>query len=295
MRNGFKAEQHLLKISLWVNTLSVFLDAVVGIHTDSSAVVFDAIYCAIGTISNLLLITFNRKIDGPASDEFQFGYYKLVPALIAMQTLLIIFSCGYAVLTSIRDIFNFHVVKNFMEVALLQSFLGILCFIMYLKFRASAKKYDNDVLSVQAMSWLLNFAESALIASVFFFGHFIKGTQFAGITPYIDPIAMLFLVIMLIREPAISFYQNFLDLLDRSTDITIRSKIKRALRKISRENSPYLRVRSILTRKAGKRVFIVVMCKKTPEISLEQMARLKDRLSAELSGESTDFDILFAV
>jgi predicted Co/Zn/Cd cation transporter (cation efflux family) len=295
MNKRLQSEQFWMYLSLCFNVVCVVAAGIIGVHVDSSVLIFDAIYSTIGALSYLLLLFYNTKIYNPPTKEFQFGYNKLEPLLIVTQTILIVFSCIYALLSSIRDIIHAHLIKSFMEVALLECILGSICIVLWFGCYRGAKRYDSNLLRVQAWVWVMDCIQSVIIGSAFFIAHYLKTTKYYWITPYIDPIATIGLVLTIIRLPIIVFYENLLDLLDKSINPRDLLHVDKALQEMMAHYGTNFQVDSLITRKAGGKIFIIVLCKNTTNISIKDLAQIKDLILAALGTEFYSIDIKFAV
>ena len=273
----------------------MLVTGIVGIHVDSSVLTFDAVYCAVCVLSYMLLAIYNTKIDHVATKEFQYGYHKLEPLLIVTQALLIVFACIYAFMNSLRDIIHTHVIKNCMEVALLEGILGVLCIIICLGCYGGAKRYNSNILKLQAWVWVLDFIQSILIASAFMISRHIQTTKYYWITPYIDPMTTIFVVLTIVRQPMIIFYQSLLDLLDKSISPSTLLDVDNALQAMVLQYGKNFQVDSVITRKAGGQIFIIVMCKKSPNMSLDEVAKIKVSMIAALKNQPFSIDIKLAV
>ena len=295
MRRGCDVELFCLRISTWLNVACLFLNGVVGVRNDSTALVFDAIYCAVSAMTYFLLTIYSKKIDSPADTKFQYGYAKLEPVIIVIQALGIIFSCLFALLMALRDIFHHHLVKSYFEITLLQSFLAIICFIISLMCYYYARKYNNQIILVQAMTWFLDCIQSVLMTLAFFIGIMVEGTKYAWISPYIDPIALCFFVVTVIRSPLILLHSNFMQLLDVSPEEDTADKIENIIYAITKKNMPHLEIERILQRKAGGKIFISVQCNSGCSVSIKEMAKLKKMIDKNLKNESFHVDLQIAV
>ena len=286
-----RIEQFVLVLSIATDFLCAVANGVVGIHNDSTAITFDGLYCLVLSVGSIILLIYSRKIDAPPDRVFQFGYSKIEPTLVVTQTLIITFSCIYGLISTLRDIFNQHVINSFLEVTILQLsiaivslFVGVVCYYY-------GKKLVNKILLAQSMIWFLGSMESAMIAFGFSIGYFIQGTRFDWISPYIDPTIMICLVLTIIREPIRTLYINFMELLDASTDEKTAEKIEGSIRPLVNQQLPNLNIRTILERRSGKRLFIILLYERDSDVSVSQIAELRDIIHEKLGVTFGDVDV----
>ena len=159
----------------------------------------------------------------------------------------------------------------------------------------NGKKYNNRILSVQGLTWLLDCVQSGLIAIGFSIGVFVKGTRYAWISPYIDPVVMICLVFTIIREPMSVLSSTMLELLDVSTDEKMTGKLAKIISPIFNIHTPSLKIDTILKRKAGRKIFIYIMCKEAPDVTVTQLVELKKVLHEKLTENGVEFFLILGV
>ena len=290
-----KTEQFWLFVSIIMGFFCAVADEAVGIHTDSTAITFDGLYCFILTVGSIILLRYSRKIDAPADKIFQFGYGKLEPTLLVAQTLAISFSCIYGLISTFRDIFQQHVIGSFIEITILQISIAIVSLFVGMGCYYSGKKLANKILLAQSMIWFLSGLESFMIAFGFSIGYLVEGTRYDWVSPYIDPVVMICLVLTIIGEPIRIFHTNLMELLDASTDEKKSKKIEDVIRPIINKQLPHLNIKSILVRKSGKMLFVILLYDRASDVSVSQIAELRDLLHENLVVTYGHVDVKIAV
>ena len=297
MKYSNLVEQVLLRISLWSNIVFTIVYLIVGLRNDSTVVIFDALYSLVCVTCAYMLSIFSKRIESPATNRFEFGYYKIEPMLIFAQAVVILFSCFFALFTSIRDVFRDHVAstQNFLEITIIEIIAGIIGLIICMVFFYYGKKFKNAILLSQGTTWFVDCIQSGLIALGFSVGVFIKGTRYEWISPYIDPVLMFSLVLAILNEPLKLMRINALELLDAAMRTRDTKKLEESIRTTVNTMTPTLEIDTILKRKAGRKLFIYVLFKKTPNVSLEQIAELKTLIYKNAKGISTQFLLIMGI
>lgn len=285
----YKIEQFFLKFTMIFDLISAIICALAGIYVDSNAVIFDSIYCFFLVFGSFILVIISRKRLTPPNKNFQYGYDKLEPLMIFIQAGVILISCIYATLTAIRDLFHPYELHNFSLIASLELSLFVICFIMSFICNYYATRYKSHILKLEQLFWWTDSLQSLILGLAFSFGLISKSIHMEWLTPYIDPIALIFLVLSIIREPLFYIRKSLVELLDgvypEKTHADIESTIKEFLEKRR------LEVSDLRFRQAGKKMFIRVMYLPRADINAEKLAKVQQDLNSFL--KTTLFNYIF--
>jgi cation diffusion facilitator family transporter len=285
----YKIEQLCLKISSWVNFLCAISCAIIGIYVNSGAVVFDSFYCFFLSIGSTVLIFMSKKSYAPPSKNFQYGYSKFEPLMVFIQAAIVLVSCIYAGLTAARDLIYPNELSNFFIIILLEFFLLLISISMYLICQSNARRYRSRILKVQAISWWADVLQSLLLFLAFSFGSISDAIHLHWLTPYVDPIALIFLVISVIREPAYFLRKSLIELLDGISPGKTFYKVEALIKEFLFKH--HFKITNFRFRKAGRRLYIRVMLSPRTDINLLELARVQRDLNHEL--ETTLLDYVF--
>lgn len=266
--DDFQKEQKLLKISIALTAIMGIIGILIGAHIDSTAITIDGMYCSIGVFSTYLIFLTSQKMNLHYSKKFQFGYYKLEPLVILSEGILIIGSCAFALTSAVRDVIHLHHVKNFLLPALYQGVVAWACFVMAFLFYRFARPKNNQLLLSQGLVWLIDGLQSVLLSIAFFLGISLKDTAYAFIIPYIDPVLVICLIFIIIREPIKLLKINSEELLDVMSDSQLGNKIDQIVYEYFKKQNLDSLIAKIFKRKAGRAIFIHIIILPEAQISL---------------------------
>lgn len=272
---------------IWLKIVAVFAAVVgftgiyIGGHVDSGAIILDAMYSLICMMASIFLILFCQKIEKPANERYHFGYYKFEPAMVALQAVLIITSCLFALIFSLRDILHPSDLHQYLAfAAFFQLFLaaitGALVFLLWL----ASQKYDSALLKSQVVLWAIDGLESLFLGLAFLVGIWLKKTAYAWFVPYIDPVLVFVLVMMIIREPIKLFKENFADLLDASPRKKIKDQVHVLIESVILQNHLSINLKDIRLRRAGRKLFIYLVCYADDKLSAHNLLALERLIAA---------------
>ncbi|WP_133128481.1 cation transporter [Legionella nagasakiensis] len=288
----YKIEQYLLISSVLLTGIMGIAGIIVGVHINSTAITVDGMYCLIALLSSYLILIASQKINSPFSAKFQFGYFKLEPIVIAFEGIMIITTCLYALSTAARDLIHTHQVKSFFIPAVFQGVVAIGCLIMAFLFFLYAKPKDNRLLLSQGIVWLIDGLQSTFIAVAFSLGILLKNTAWASIIPYIDPILVICLIFIIIREPIKLLKASSEDLLDVAPQSKLSKQIDTLIHQYLKENNLDNQVDRIIKRKAGRAIFVYIMFSPTIHVSAQHLFKIKQDIEKSLS-HKIDYLYLF--
>lgn len=278
--DDFRKEQELIKVSIVLTAVMGIIGIIIGVHIDSTAITIDGMYCSIGIFSTYLIFLTSQKMNLHYSKKFQFGYYKLEPLVIVGEGALIIGSC--ALISAIRDIIHLHHVKNFLLPAFYQGVAACACFLMAFLFYRFARPKNNQLLLSQGLVWFIDGLQSILLSIAFFLGVGLDGTVYAFIIPYIDPVLVICLIFIIIREPIKLLKINSEELLDVMSDRQLGHKINRIVYEHFKEKSLDKFITKIFIRKAGRAIFVHIVILPEIMLPLTSLQQIKTELIEKL-------------
>ncbi|KTD58102.1 cation efflux protein [Legionella sainthelensi] len=281
--DDFRKEQKLIKISIALTTVMGLIGILIGTHIDSTAITIDGMYCSIGIFSTYLIFLASQKMNLHYSKKFQFGYYKLEPLVILGEGALIIGSCAFALTSAIRDIIHLHYVKNFLLPAFYQGIAACACFLMAFLFYRFARPRNNQLLLSQGLVWFIDGLQSIMLSIAFFLGVILNGTAYAFIIPYIDPVLVICLIFIIIREPIKLLKINSEELLDVMSDQQLGNKIDRIVYKHFKERNLDKFITKIFIRKAGRAIFVHIIILPEIMLPLTSLRQIKTELIEKLN------------
>jgi cation diffusion facilitator family transporter len=277
MKKRKSIEKPYLKLSLIINLFSSFFCILLGLHDNSAAVIFDGFYCLFLALCSFFLILMSNKLNGPPDKSFQFGYAKFEPLMVFIQAAIIVLSCAYASLSAVRDLIHHHQVKGFGSLAILQSFLFLISSSMSYVCQFQAKKHNNRVLKIQGLSWYADAIQSILLTISFLLGFYSKQLYIEKVVPYIDPIALIFLVVSVVREPLRILKLSLMELLDGIHPGHYNADIEHALKKFFQKHP--LKYKDFMIRKAGMNIYVQVSCSPNDKMNLVDLANVQNQLN----------------
>ncbi|WGF90554.1 cation diffusion facilitator family transporter [Marinivivus vitaminiproducens] len=186
-------EQRLLQLSIGITLLLGALGIVFGLIARSDAIVFDGFYSFIDALMTVVSLAVARLLARQDSRRFQFGFWHLEPAVIALNGTLLLLACLYAVLTSIGSLLSGGRAIAFGPGVLYAALVAGAALIMAAVMRRKAARLQSDLLRLDARGWLIGGVLSLALLASFLSARLLTRIGYADYAPYADPLALAFL------------------------------------------------------------------------------------------------------
>ena len=278
-----------IHISMVAATMLFLVSLVVGVISDSITLLLDA---SAGLVIILVAI-FMRKIiktvNKPPDTSFNFGYGKYEPLTIALQGTMIILSCIIAGKFAIQDIIHPEDITRYDIPALSSIFLFIVSLSMSLHLKNVSKATHSPILKMASYHWRIDCLMSLGMFIGFSFGFFTKRAGFTNITPYIDPVMTLMLIIFFVKAPVEAIMHNGLELLDMAPPKETMEKVKEV---VGKHQTKVSGVHSVKSRKAGSKIFIQVCFLAEGNTTVQETEKLAKIFEEDIKEHFSDCDVV---
>ena len=109
----------------------------------------------------------------------------------------------------------------------------IICVALALTQRRYAKKAGSPLLQVDSSNWFVDGIVSSVVALTFLTAILLRGTPWAHLIPYVDPVLVMLMVVFLIRIPIVTVRDNFREILqvapEREDQEEVRKRVTSAV------------------------------------------------------------------
>lgn len=278
-----------IHISIVAAIIFFFVSLIVGIISDSITLLLDASAGLVTIIVALLIRKILKTITKPPDDFYHFGYGKYEPLTVTLQGAMIIISCLIAGKFAIQDIVHPEDLTRYDLPAISSITLFVLSMIISLYLGKVAKKTSSPMLKMASLHWFIDSWMSLGMFIGFGFGIISKNLGLTSITPYIDPIMALVLIVFFIKLPVEAIMHSGLELLDMAPSKEIMAKVREVADKYKPETSNIHRMR---TRKAGMKIFVDICYLVNGKMLLEEAERTRNKVEQELKENFQHCDVI---
>jgi len=264
------AEQRMLRLSIGVTVVVSLFGVLSGLLSGSMSILFDGVFAAIDAAMSGLALFVSRLVSGDNTNRrFQFGYWHIEPMVLAFNGGTLMLLCFYAFLNAVDSFLSGGRQLDFDWAMLYAVIVCIVCFAMSgYEFRAN-RRIGSDFVRLDAQSWLMSAAVASALLVAFAIAWTLRGTSFAYITPYADPVVLALLTIALVFVPIRTVrraLQEILLITPPELDAHVRSVMDRVI-----ERHGFKTYTSYVA-KVGRAQFIEIHIAVTPDWPLTSIA-----------------------
>ncbi|RED23014.1 putative Co/Zn/Cd cation transporter (cation efflux family) [Rhodopseudomonas thermotolerans] len=214
-------ERGVLRTSIAVTFLISFLGIGFGLFSGSFAIAFDGVYSLIDAGMSLLsLIVVNLITSYAVADHlsrklrerFSFGLWHLEPMVLGLNGTLLISAAVYALVTAIGSLLSGGRHLEFGWAVIYAAVTVIVCAgIAAVEWRAN-RKIGSEFVRLDVRGWTMSAGISAALLIAFMIGLAVQGTSWQWISPYIDPVVLAAVCILIIPLPISTVRQALADI-----------------------------------------------------------------------------------
>lgn len=297
-RNIFFSERFCLQIVTIASVIFALYAVLAGVFTHSAALILDGVLYTIDFTVLVTTMHILRLIDLPTSEEFPYGYFKLEPLIITLQASMLIISCLFSILHSIKDLFHHtSFIRNYYWGLSYTLFTVLLNIFIYFYISAVNKRRPSDLLESQKIDCRYGLFLALGLFIGFVIANYLELSPKASIRElelYVDPLMTIFIVLVIIREPTLLFLKNFNDLLDRRPSKFIsNSKIFPIVHSCAEKLDVPVQIKAFKLRKAGRAFFGLLEYSTSPQMTLAQISQLNAMIIDSLNMEFENLHIYF--
>lgn len=204
-----KTEKHVLRVSFYAILAFGTLGIIFGLITGSSAIIFDGVFSLVDAVMVGLSIILVNLLEKSAADDlpgamkrrFTMGFWHLEPIFLAVNSMMLIFVAGYALLSSIQTIRAGGHDVNFGP-AIVYTIIVLFICIGVAVYSARANRYlRSAVVAMDIKGWLMTGGISGALLVAFTIALIMRRTGHTEYLPYVDPVVLAVVALVLITVP----------------------------------------------------------------------------------------------
>lgn len=250
-----KLEINIFRLSLTIGILSGVVGGYIALRSQSITIFIDSAYSFFSVLVDFIALAAAHKLCKVHDRDFNYGYYKLEPIVVNLESLLIIAIAVIAVTLSVLAFMHGGEQTNFKLAIAYAGVAAIVCFGMNRLCQNAQKKTGSKILFADAKVWRADGLVSAAAFIGFSLALVAKGTSWFAYARFVDPILACGIALYIVREPIKMIRESFMELLDTNPDSDLAAKIDSIVREAfnSEEQIQLSRVR---TNTAGRHINI---------------------------------------
>lgn len=221
-----RLEHRALRRSVWGNLFFATLGFGFAASSESEAILLDGFFSLVAFVLSLLTIRVARVVEGPADEWFHFGYAAFEPMLNTVKGLLLLGVCGFSLVSAIKSLLHGGRALNpgwaLVYAVLATLGAGLLTAVQ----GRAAKASGSPLLQVDAKNWRIDCLLSAGVGVTFLSAFVLRDSEWGEWLPYVDPVLVVLLVAIMIRDPIEIVVEGVGELLAVSPEESIQRQVR---------------------------------------------------------------------
>ena len=215
-------EHGVLRLSIAATIVIAGLGITFGLLSGSSSITFDGVYALTDAgmtgvalmVANLIATsTAADRPKGKLAERFTMGFWHLEPMVLGLNGVLLSGAAIYALINAIASVMAGGRHLAFDEAIIYAVLTAIAALAMAVFVARANRTIRSDFLTLDAKAWVMSAALTAALLVAFVFGYCIQGTRLAWISPYVDPVALGLVCLIIIPMPISTVRRAFADIL----------------------------------------------------------------------------------
>ncbi len=290
-------EQSVLRISIIVTFVLAAAGIVFGLLSGSYAIVFDGVYALTDAsmtivaliVSNLIISSAtNSTSAGKFAKHFTMGFWHLEPMVLGLNGILLTGAAIYALINAIGSIMAGGRHLSFDQAIIYAALTMLIALLMAAYGRRANDELRSSFIALDVKAWIMTGSLSGALLLAFIFGFLIQGTSLQWMSPYVDPVALALVCLVVIPMPIGTIKQAFADIL-LVTPSDLRDHVDRVATDIVRRYD-FEAYRSYVARVGrGKQIELYfIVPPNGPAKKLEEWDHIRDEIGEAIGDEGPD-------
>lgn len=292
-----KTEQGLLRISILVTILLAGVGILFGILSGSFAIIFDGVYALTDAVMTVIALLVSNLIATSAAGgagkgrlvkHFTMGFWHLEPMVLGLNGILLTGAAIYALINAVSSLLDGGRPLDFDQAILYAVVTLAVTTAMAIMASRANRTIQSDFVALDAKAWMMSAGLTGALLIAFVFGFLIQGSAYEWLSPYIDPLALALVCLVIIPIPAGTIRQALADIL-LVTPSDLKSHVDTVAKTIV-ERYGFLSHRAYVARVGrGRQIeLFFIVPEDFPAKKLQEWDDIRDEVGAAIGDEGPD-------
>jgi predicted Co/Zn/Cd cation transporter (cation efflux family) len=225
-------EASLLKASIAATMVVAASGVVIGLASGSVSIIFDGLFSTIDAVVTFVTLAVARLLASEGNHRFQYGFWHLEPLVLALNSSVLVFLCGYAFINAVQGLLTGGHLLRFDMGVVYAVVVAAICLSMVVVLRRANHRLESELIGLEVQSWLISAVITLALLIAFTGGMVLKGSRFEHLTPYVDPAVLAVLAPAVVIAPLRTARQAFAEIFlmtSRALDADVKAVAKAAV------------------------------------------------------------------
>ena len=191
-------EQRLLWQSAGLMSLVAVAGTIMGVITNSYAILLDGIFSFVAVLIKLLMLATSKMISKETSRRFQFGYWQFEPLVLIAEGSFTLIIVVYAFVTATISLLSGGHSIDFSLSVYYALFFFLAETAYYFYVRNFNKRLQSNLIHFDNISWSVDAAFSGGLLVSFLVAFALTKTEYIEYTRYVDPLILIVLTLQMV-------------------------------------------------------------------------------------------------
>jgi len=245
------------------------------VQTGSDAILLDGVYSIVSFFSALLAGRVADLVGRDYSDRFHFGYAHFEPMVNALRGLLILGVCSLAFTGAVEALMTGGRPLNTGSAVVYGALSALVCLSLAWNQRRLSRRAASPLLLVDARNWFMDGMISLAVGLTFVLALILERVGQAGLVPYVDPVLVVALTLLLVHIPVRTVLENLREVLHIAPPRAIQDEVRAAVRQ-ALDGVPVRDVR-VRMQTIGRYFYVMVQVLLDPDEHVGRLAQLDEQ------------------
>lgn len=280
-------EQWALTLSIVGSAVFAVLGGVFGLYTHSGAILLDGFYSLMTMTMSFVSLKVAALIQEGPSRRYQFGYYGFEPFINTIKGIIVLSVSLFAFVSAIEDLL--HGGRDLVVgLALAYATLSTIgCFTFAILMHRYARRLNLPLLEVEARDWTVDGCISSAVALTFVVTLLLQDTAWNIYLPYVDPLLVSLLVLIIIPLPLRTVFEGVNQLLGVAPESELDREIRKTISQVSRSQKHPIDRFHLQMMVQGRVLYVFIQLLVPAEFAVERVQEL-DQLRQKFSDAIAD-------
>lgn len=204
------SEQGVLRTSIAVTLFIAVIGIAFGLASGSFSIVFDGVYSLVdASMSGLSLVVVKlitsharaERMSRKLRERFTMGFWHLEPMVLALNGILLTGVAAYALINAISSLLEGGRDLEFGVALVYAAVTVVACLAIAIAEARANRTLGSDFVRMDVKGWVMSASITAALLVAFCFGYLVQGTEWAWLSPYIDPAVLALVCLVIIPLP----------------------------------------------------------------------------------------------
>lgn len=200
------SEEKILQLSIGVTLAVAATGIILGALAGSFSIIFDGSYAFIDAFMSSLSLFVARLISRDAAGRlnarrFTMGFWHLEPMVLALNGILLMTVSIFAFVNAVGLILNGGRNLEFDWAMAYAALATVVCFAMAYYENRKNEKLKSDFITLDVKTWIMSGGINVALLIAFVIGYVLEKIGYITLTPYIDPIVLALICLVITPLP----------------------------------------------------------------------------------------------